>query len=55
MNLNEMHLMKNYLELSELYYVLSNIGPLLGDAEIRRETLFSKLVPNDICIKYILF
>ncbi|XP_026727864.1 V-type proton ATPase 116 kDa subunit a-like [Trichoplusia ni] len=42
MNLNEMHLMKNYLELSELYYVLSNIGPLLGDAEIRRETLFSK-------------
>ncbi|CAH0578068.1 unnamed protein product [Chrysodeixis includens] len=42
MNMNEMHLMRSYLELSELLYVLRNIGPLLGDAEIGREVLMSK-------------
>lgn len=42
MTQNEVNLMKNYLELAEFYYVLTYIGPLLGDAEIRRESLFSR-------------
>lgn len=35
-------LKKNSLELSEMYYVLNHIGPILGDAELRKEALFSK-------------
>ncbi|KAM3968406.1 LOW QUALITY PROTEIN: V-type proton ATPase 116 kDa subunit a 1 [Aphomia sociella] len=39
---NETNLLKNYVEMSEMFYVLEYIGPLLGDAELRRETLLSK-------------
>lgn len=42
MSENQSNLMKNYLEITEMYYVLSHIGPILGDAEIHRENLFTK-------------
>ncbi|KAJ0183763.1 hypothetical protein K1T71_000186 [Dendrolimus kikuchii] len=43
MEMSEYHtrLMKNFLELSEMYYVLNRIGPILGDAELRKESIFS--------------
>uniref|UniRef100_A0A2H1VTT6 V-type proton ATPase subunit a n=1 Tax=Spodoptera frugiperda TaxID=7108 RepID=A0A2H1VTT6_SPOFR len=41
MTANEVSLLKSYFELTEFHYVLTYIGPLLGDSEIRKETLFS--------------
>ncbi|XP_059045954.1 V-type proton ATPase 116 kDa subunit a 1-like isoform X2 [Achroia grisella] len=42
MSTNESNLMKNYVKMSEMYYVLEHVGPMLGDAELRRESFFSK-------------
>ncbi|XP_047524938.1 V-type proton ATPase 116 kDa subunit a 1-like isoform X1 [Pieris napi] len=39
---NQVALLKNYLELSEMYYVLTHIGNLLGDTELTSESLFGK-------------
>ncbi|CAK1554133.1 unnamed protein product [Leptosia nina] len=39
---NQVSLLKNYLELSEMAYVLSHIGLLLGDTELTSESLFGK-------------
>lgn len=39
---NQTRLLKNYLEMSEMYYVLDHIGPILGDTELRREQIFSR-------------
>lgn len=41
---NQVSLLKNYLELSEMSYVLTHIGNLLGDTELTSESLFGKLV-----------
>ncbi|XP_052752559.1 V-type proton ATPase 116 kDa subunit a 1-like [Galleria mellonella] len=41
---NEANLMKNYIEMSEMYYVLEHIGPMLGDTELRRESILFKKV-----------
>ncbi|XP_022832864.1 V-type proton ATPase 116 kDa subunit a-like [Spodoptera litura] len=41
MTANEVSLLKSYFELTEFHYVLTYIGPLLGDSEIRKETLLS--------------
>lgn len=42
MTANEVSLLKSYFELTEFHYVLTYIGPLLGDSEIRKETLLSR-------------
>ncbi|XP_063837721.1 V-type proton ATPase 116 kDa subunit a 1-like [Ostrinia nubilalis] len=42
MSTNHVNLLKNYVELTEMYYVLDQIGPLLGDTEFRRESLLNK-------------
>ncbi|XP_075991369.1 V-type proton ATPase 116 kDa subunit a 1-like [Anticarsia gemmatalis] len=42
---NETDLMKNYLELTELLYVLEYIGPLLGRADISTETKIKAKAP----------
>ncbi|XP_038216467.1 V-type proton ATPase 116 kDa subunit a1-like [Zerene cesonia] len=44
---NQVSLMKNYMELTEMYYVLSHIGNLLGDAELTTESLFGKAAAGD--------
>ncbi|XP_037300019.1 V-type proton ATPase 116 kDa subunit a1 [Manduca sexta] len=35
-------LMKNYLEMNEMYYMLSHIGPMLGNAELTESWFFKK-------------
>uniref|UniRef100_A0A2A4JNX8 V-type proton ATPase subunit a n=1 Tax=Heliothis virescens TaxID=7102 RepID=A0A2A4JNX8_HELVI len=42
MTLNEVNLLKSYFELNEFYYVLTYIGPLLGESEIRKENILNK-------------
>ncbi|CAH4038923.1 unnamed protein product [Pieris brassicae] len=44
---NQVALLKNYLELSEMYYVLTHIGNLLGDTELTSESLFGKSSAGD--------
>ncbi|XP_072931104.1 V-type proton ATPase 116 kDa subunit a 1-like [Epargyreus clarus] len=39
---NQVGLLKNYLELTEMSYVLNHIGPMLGDAEITRDSIFGR-------------
>ncbi|CAH0703424.1 unnamed protein product [Spodoptera exigua] len=41
MTANEVTLLKSYFELTEFHYVLTYINSLLGDSEIRKETLFT--------------
>lgn len=35
-------LVKNHVQLSEMYYVLKNVEPMLGDVEFGKDPLFSK-------------
>ncbi|XP_049705433.1 V-type proton ATPase 116 kDa subunit a 1 [Helicoverpa armigera] len=41
MTLNEVNLLKSYFELNEFYYVLTYIGPLLGESEIQKESMLN--------------
>ncbi|KPJ06379.1 V-type proton ATPase 116 kDa subunit a isoform 1 [Papilio machaon] len=42
MSENQTNLLNNYLELREMSYLLTQIGPLLGDAELSPDTLLSR-------------
>lgn len=42
MSENQTNLLNNYLELREMLYLLTQIGPLLGDAELTPDTLLSR-------------
>ncbi|KAJ8737729.1 hypothetical protein PYW08_000324 [Mythimna loreyi] len=42
MNTNETNIMKGYYELFEFHYVLTYIGPILGEVELKKEDLFAK-------------
>ncbi|XP_045784820.1 V-type proton ATPase 116 kDa subunit a1-like [Maniola jurtina] len=40
-------LLKNYLELTEMNYVLNQIGPLMGEAEMTEEAIFGRSAGGD--------
>lgn len=42
MSENQTQLLKNYLELTEMNYVINHIGPMLGQSELTEESLFGK-------------
>ncbi|CAH0716455.1 unnamed protein product, partial [Brenthis ino] len=42
MSENQTQLLKNYLELTEMNYVINHIGPMLGQSELTEESLFAK-------------
>ncbi|XP_012548934.2 V-type proton ATPase 116 kDa subunit a 1 isoform X1 [Bombyx mori] len=48
MSENHTKLNKSYLELNEMLYVLNQIGPLLGDNDMRRDSKFPNLRGADI-------
>ncbi|KAG6457957.1 hypothetical protein O3G_MSEX010593 [Manduca sexta] len=41
MSTNMTNLMKSFLEITEMYYMLSSVGPMLGDADMKKESMIS--------------
>ncbi|XP_061382572.1 V-type proton ATPase 116 kDa subunit a 1-like isoform X2 [Danaus plexippus] len=55
MSENQTTLLKNYLELTEMNYVLNNIGPMLGESEMTEEAIFGKTAAGDTGLQGRLF
>ncbi|XP_026499484.2 V-type proton ATPase 116 kDa subunit a 1-like [Vanessa tameamea] len=47
MSENQTTLLKNYLELTEMSYVLNHIGPMLGQSDITEESIFGRSAGGD--------